>query len=50
MKKNVIPDFSRKRPGVGPKPVVEGEKAHSPSPRQPMKPPTQAKNAGHRGS
>ena len=26
MKKNVIPDFSRKRPGVGPKPVVEGEK------------------------
>jgi len=49
MKKNVIPDFSRKRPGIV-KPLVTGEKAPTPHPRQPPKPPTKTKGSGHRGA
>jgi hypothetical protein len=50
MKKNIIPDFSRKRPGFGVKPLVAGEKAPTPHPRQPPKPPTKTKGSGHRGA
>lgn len=51
-KKNhsAIPDFSRKRPTAGSKPVVAGEKSQMPNPRQPQKPPAQAKNGGRRGT
>lgn len=51
-KKNTsaIPDFSRKRPAADGKPVVTGEKTHVPNPRQPQKPPSQAKNGGRRGT
>jgi hypothetical protein len=49
MKKNVIPDFSQKRPGVV-RPLVDGEKAPTPHPRQPPKPPTKPKSSGHRGA
>lgn len=46
-----IPDFSRKRPAAaGEKPVVAGEKGHTPNPRQPQKAPTKAKNGGRRGT
>lgn len=49
VKKNVIPDFSHKRPGVV-RPLVDGEKAPTPHPRQPPKPPTKPKSSGHRGA
>jgi len=51
-KKNnsAIPDFSRKRPATGDKPVVAGDKTHTPNPRQPQKPPAKAKNGGRRGT
>lgn len=49
---SAIPDFSRKKPVPGGKAVAGGsaEKAHVPSPRQPQKPPAQAKNGGRRGT
>ncbi len=47
---SAIPDFSRKRPAAGDKPAVTGDKAHTPSPRQPQKPPAKAKNGGRRGT
>ena len=50
MKKSTIPDFSRKRPAVGTKPLVAGDKGPMPNPRQPQKPPTKAKNGGRRGT
>ena len=50
MKKNIIPDFSHKRPVVGVKPLVDGQKAPTPHPRQPPKPPTKPKSSGHRGA
>lgn len=50
MKKNIIPDFSRKRPGFPAKPLAAGEKAPTPHPRQPPKPPTKTKGSGHRGA
>jgi len=50
MKKSAIPDFSRKRPAAGGKPVVSGEKVIPPNPRQVQKPPTKAKNGGRRGT
>ncbi len=51
-KKNTsaIPDFSRKRPVKGAAPVAAADKAHTPSPRQPQKPPAKAKNGGRRGT
>jgi hypothetical protein len=51
-KKNhsAIPDFSRKRPQPGAKLERAGDKAHTPNPRQPQKPPTKAKNGGRRGT
>ena len=52
-KKNssAIPDFSRKRPAdKGKSTVASGEKTHVPNPRQPQKPPAQAKNGGRRGT
>lgn len=48
---SAIPDFSRKKPVPGAKTDVSaGDKAHVPSPRQPQKPPAQAKNGGRRGT
>jgi hypothetical protein len=47
---SAIPDFSRKRPAPGAKADVSGEKAHTPNPRQPQKPPAKAKNGGRRGT
>ena len=45
-----IPDFSRKRPAVPGKPAAPtSEKPHTPNPRVPQKPPTQAKGGGRRG-
>ena len=51
MKKNSIPDFSRKRPTAsGAKTVASTDKAPTPNTRQPQKPPAQAKNGGRRGT
>lgn len=51
-KKNssAVPDFSRKRPSESGKPAAPGDKTHVPNPRQPQKPPAQAKNGGRRGT
>jgi hypothetical protein len=45
-----VPDFSRKRPIPGTPSTAPGEKSLQPSPRQPQKPPTTAKNGGRRGT
>ncbi|MES2523675.1 MAG: hypothetical protein V4617_13300 [Gemmatimonadota bacterium] len=45
-----VPDFSRKKPLPGGKPAAPGEQQHKPNPRQPQKPPAQAKNGGRRGT
>ena len=45
-----VPDFSRKRPVPGTPTAVVGVKDALPSPRQPQKPPTTAKNGGRRGT
>jgi hypothetical protein len=45
-----VPDFSRKRPIPGTPSTAPGEKSSQPSPRQPQKPPTTAKNGGRRGT
>ena len=45
-----VPDFSRKRPVPGTPTTAVGEKSSQPSPRQPQKPPTTAKNGGRRGT
>ncbi len=45
-----VPDFSRKRPVPGTPSTAAGEKSTQPSPRQPQKPPTTAKNGGRRGT
>jgi hypothetical protein len=47
---SAIPDFSRKRPAGAAKAEVAGDKAHTPNPRQPQKPPAKAKNGGRRGT
>jgi hypothetical protein len=45
-----VPDFSRKRPAADGKAPLNTEKAPVPNPRQPQKPPAQAKNGGRRGT
>jgi hypothetical protein len=50
MKKNAIPDFSRKRPTAGATPPATGEKTVAPNPRQAQKPPAKARGGGRRGT
>lgn len=45
-----IPSFASKKPGVKGQPAPVVDKAHIPNPRQPQKPPAQAKNGGRRGT
>ncbi|MDQ6613065.1 MAG: hypothetical protein M3Y64_11565 [Gemmatimonadota bacterium] len=45
-----IPDFSSKKKTADGKVVTSNEKGHIPNPRQPQKPPAQAKNGGRRGT
>ncbi|MEP6832392.1 MAG: hypothetical protein ABJB74_03320 [Gemmatimonas sp.] len=45
-----IPSFASKKPGTKAQPVLSTDKAHVPNPRQPQKPPAQAKNGGRRGT
>ncbi|MEO7361374.1 MAG: hypothetical protein ABI120_13665 [Gemmatimonadaceae bacterium] len=45
-----IPSFARKKPTAAGQPSLLNEKAHVPNPRQPQKPPAQAKNGGRRGT
>lgn len=45
-----IPSFARKKPVAGGQPVPLTDKPHVPNPRQPQKPPAQAKNGGRRGT
>jgi hypothetical protein len=45
-----IPDFSSKRKTADGKVVGSNDKQHVPNPRQPQKPPAQAKNGGRRGT
>jgi len=47
---SAIPDFSTKRKTADGKVVATNEKSHVPNPRQPQKPPAQAKNGGRRGT
>ena len=54
MKKNkhsAIPDFSRHKPLPGEAKVAPtNERAPTPNPRQPVKPPTKSKGGGRRGA
>jgi hypothetical protein len=45
-----IPDFSRRKPLPGGKPVVSTERSPMPDPRQKQSAPTKAKNGGRRGT
>jgi hypothetical protein len=45
-----IPDFSRKKPLPGGKPVPAAENSRMPDPRQKQSAPTKAKNGGRRGT
>lgn len=49
-KKSPIPDFSSKKKTADGKVIVTNDKSHIPNPRQPQKPPAQAKNGGRRGT
>lgn len=51
LKTGAIPDFSRKKPMAGGKPVsASGEQTRMPDPRQKQSAPTKAKNGGRRGT
>lgn len=45
-----VPDFSSRKPIGGKNAPVSTDKPHVPNPRQPQKPPAQAKNGGRRGT
>ena len=50
LKTGAVPDFSRKKPVAGGKPVASGEQAYVPYPRQKQAAPTKSKNGGRRGT